>query len=50
MNNAEIHEVSDLRDTQIVEKMQKLIWKLPKRFANCELRMANLNPAFLILI
>ena len=24
--------------------MQKLIRKLPKRFANCELRMANLNP------
>ena len=27
------------------EKIQKFICKLPKRFANCELRIANSNPA-----
>ena len=30
--------------------MQKLIRKLPKRFANCELRMANLNPVMYVHI
>ena len=39
-----IYEVSDLRDSQILEKMQKLIRKLPKCFAKCELQMANSNP------
>ena len=38
-----IQKVSDLRDSQILEKMQKLIRKLPKRFANCELRTAYSN-------
>ena len=38
-----IHEVSDFSDLQFLEKMQKLIRKLPKRFANCELRTANSN-------
>ena len=41
------HEVSDLRDSQILEKMQKLIRKLPKHFANCELETANSNPAII---
>ena len=41
-----IHKVSDFKDLQFSEKMQKFICKLPKRFANCELRMANSNPAF----
>ena len=31
---------------QFLEKMQKLSRKLPKCFANCELRMANSNPGF----
>ena len=38
------HEVSDFSDSQFLEKMQKFIYKLPKCFANCELRTANLNP------
>ena len=39
-----IHEVSDFSNSQFLEKMQKLIHKLPKHFANCKLRTANLNP------
>ena len=35
MNNLKIHKVSDFSDSQFLEKMQKLIRKLPKRFANC---------------
>ena len=42
-----IHEVSDLRDSQIVEKMQKPIRKLPKHFVNCELETANSNPVII---
>ena len=38
-----IHEASDFSDLQFVEKMQKQIHKLPKYFANCKLRMANLT-------
>ena len=45
INKSENHEVSDFRNSQFLEQMQKLIRKLPKRFANCELRTANLNPA-----
>ena len=37
--------LSDFSDSQYLEKMQKLIHKLPKYFTNCELQMANLNPA-----
>ena len=40
-----IREVSDFSDLQFLEKMQKLICKMPKCFANCILRMANSNPA-----
>ena len=36
---------SDFSDSQFLEKTQKCICKLPKRFANCELRMDNSNPA-----
>ena len=32
-------------DLQFLEKMQKLIPKLPKCFTNCELQTANLSPA-----
>ena len=43
-----IHEVSDFSDSQFLaqflEKMQKLIRKLSKCFANFELRTANANP------
>ena len=35
MNNLKIHKVSNFSDSQFLEKMQKLIRKLPKRFANC---------------
>ena len=35
MNNLKIHKVSNFSDSQFSEKMQKLIRKLPKRFANC---------------
>ena len=42
-----IHKVSDFKDLQFSEKMQKFICKLPKRFANCELRTANSNPALI---
>ena len=38
------YEVSDFSDSQCLEKMQKLIRKLPKRFANCQLRASNSNP------
>ena len=44
MNNTENSQVSDFSDSQFLEKMQKFIRKLPKRFANCELQMANSNP------
>ena len=30
--------------SQFLDKMQQLIQKLPKRYANCELRTANSNP------
>ena len=40
------YEVSDFSGSQFLEKMQKLIRRLPKRFANCELQMANSNPAY----
>ena len=33
-----IHEVSDFGDSQFLEKIEKLIRKLPKRFANYELQ------------
>ena len=36
-------------DLQFLEKIQKLIRKLPKRFANCKLRMANSNPDMKLL-
>ena len=39
-----IYEVSDFSDLQSLEKMQKLIRRPPKCFANCELRTANSNP------
>ena len=39
-----IYEVSDFRNLQFLEKMQKLIRRLPKRFPNCKLPMANSNP------
>ena len=35
---------SDFSNSQFLEKMQKLNHKLPKRFANCKLQTANLNP------
>ena len=35
---------SDFIDWEFLGKMQKRICKLPKRFANCELRAANSNP------
>ena len=41
MNSSENY--SDFSDSQILEKMQKLIRKLPRRFANCEWRTANSN-------
>ena len=40
MNNS---EVSDFSDLQSLEKMPKLICKLPKCFANSELWTANSN-------
>ena len=43
-SSIKIHEVSDFSNSQFVEKMQKQIHKLPKRFTNCELRMVNSNP------
>ena len=43
-----IHEVSDFSNSQFLEKMQKFICKLPKCFANCELRSANSNPVFIV--
>ena len=39
-----IYEVSDFNNSQFLEKKQKLIRRLPKRFANCELRTDNSNP------
>ena len=39
-----IHEVFDFSDSQFSEKMQKLVRKLPKRFANCKLGTHNSNP------
>ena len=36
--------ISDFSDSQCLEKPQKLIRKLPKRFTNCELQKINLNP------
>ena len=44
-----IHEASDFTDSQILEKMQKLIRKRPKCFANCELWVANLNPDYNVI-
>ena len=44
MNNSRIHQVSNFSDSQFLEKMQKLICKLPKHFANCKLWTANSNP------
>ena len=44
MNNSKIHKVSNFSDSQFLEKVQKLIRKLPKRFVLCELRTANSNP------
>ena len=44
MNNSNIHEVSDSSDSKFLEKMQELIRKLPKYFANCKLQTANSNP------
>ena len=44
MNTLKIHEVSDFSDSQFLEKMQKLIRKLPKRFEKCKLQTANSNP------
>ena len=44
MNNSENCEVSDFSNLQSLEKIQKLIRELSKRFANCELRMAISNP------
>ena len=40
-----IHEVFNFSGSQFLEKIQKQIRKLPKRFADCELRTANSNPA-----
>ena len=45
-----MHELSDFSDSQFLEKMQKLICKLPKCFANCELRTANSNPLYVVMI
>ena len=39
-----MYEVSDFSNLQSLEKMQKLIRRPPKCFANCKLRTANLNP------
>ena len=47
MNNSENLWSIWLSDLQFLEKMQKLICKLPKHFAICELRTANSNPAML---
>ena len=49
MKTLKIHEVSDFSDSQFLEKIQKLIRKLLKRSANCELQMANSNPACWLL-
>ena len=38
-----ICQVSDSSNSQFLEKMQKLIHKLLKSFANCELQTANSN-------
>ena len=35
--------------SQFLEKIQKHIRKLPKRFANCKLRMANYNSVMFFL-
>ena len=37
ISTLKIHEVSDFSDSQFLEKVQKLICKLPKYFTNCEL-------------
>ena len=46
-----VKKVSDFSDSQFFEKKQKLIGKLPKRFANCQnasqignCKIANSNP------
>ena len=44
MKTLKIHEVPDFSDSQFLEKMQKLICKLPKCFGNCKMQTTNLNP------
>ena len=43
-----IYEVSDFSNPQFLDKMQKVICRLPKHFTNCELWMAILNPAYFL--
>ena len=44
MNKSENHKVSDYSDSQFLQKIQKLICKLPKHILNCKLGTANSNP------
>ena len=43
INNSENSWSIYFRDLQLLEKMQKLICKLPKHFTNCKLQMATLS-------
>ena len=45
-----IYEVSYFTNSQFLEKMQKLIRRLPKHLANCKLQTANSNPVYYILL